>query len=392
MYDFGTGTLTKSNMLTNAGRVIFTAQWDNQTYNSLTINNVAKPTQTVTSSTDQKLTWCTTYESNPTSDVVIDFPYGDGGSEGRFMFAADADTNSFSLYSDGKFNNNTFTITTTSYHSELWLVFWCSSQNAITQFTLNGETVSATNLGGRWNGYTNKMYKIKMSNVNANTVFTLITPSYCSGVLFVAGTVIASEYLPYSDRAKIINESTVDNFDANSTNWHNVVLSNTTTLNDNHDAVRVGYPINAYGLLDVGQNATVYMVAKCIDSRGNNQAALTRASARTGNDWYGIRATTSAWRYRSGTSLSTNDFVVAVLKYNNGTLTEYLNNLSPSTTSVGTMDNYVGIGIATSTNSASYGNSTTLEVKYIGAVSEAESDTIVQQNINNLMVSFIGGS
>ena len=186
--DFGTGTYDLTGLEVNSGRVIFTVMWDNQVYDPLRMNGVDQATQTTPSSVDQKLVWCTAVETPTVDHEVIEFPSGDGGAEGRFIFAADSDTNNITVYSDGETDSTRFEITTSDYHSELWLVFWCSSQSTITQYTLNGETVAITqDYGERWNGYKNTCYAQKISNVASGTTYVLETPSSSNGVLFAAG-------------------------------------------------------------------------------------------------------------------------------------------------------------------------------------------------------------
>ena len=70
----------------------------------------------------------------------------------------------------------------------MYLCFWCSAQTDFSEFTLNGETVPATErFGNRWNGYYNTMYLAEFDDVEEGEVYTIRTSAAAQGALFVAG-------------------------------------------------------------------------------------------------------------------------------------------------------------------------------------------------------------
>ena len=186
--DFSANTMTVDSE-PSVSRAVFTATWDNTNYSSLSINGTDFNTTVITGGSQNKV-FCKAIDPEPETDTVsIGFPAGDGGAEGRFALIIPATTDEVTLYSDGATKNATeFSITTAREHSHLYLCFWCSATTNFSEFTLNGETVPATErFGSRWNGYSNTMYLAEFDDVEAGAVYSLKTSAAAQGVLFAAG-------------------------------------------------------------------------------------------------------------------------------------------------------------------------------------------------------------
>ena len=187
--DFGAGTLNISSDPAT-GRAVFAATWDNTNYSDLQINGEDFNTNVLTGSGSQNKVWCKALDPDPESETVsIAFPSGDGGAEGRFALVIPATTDEVALYCDGATRNATeYSITAAREHSHMYLCFWCSAQTDFSEFTLNGETVPATEqFGNRWNGYYNTMYLAEFDDVEEGEVYTIRTSAAAQGVLFAAG-------------------------------------------------------------------------------------------------------------------------------------------------------------------------------------------------------------
>ena len=187
--DFGTGELNVASDPA-VSRAVFTATWDNTNYSTLQINGEDFNTKVLSGGVSQSKVLCTAMDPDPSSESVsIGFPSGDGGAEGRFALVIPATTDEVALYCDGAQRDATeYSITTAREHSHMYLCFWCSAQTDFSEFTLNGETVAATErFGGKWNGYFNSMYLSEFDDVSAGTVFSLRTSAAAQGVLFAAG-------------------------------------------------------------------------------------------------------------------------------------------------------------------------------------------------------------
>ena len=186
--DFSANTMTVDSE-PSVSRAVFTATWDNTNYSTLSINGEDFNTTVITGGSQNKV-FCSAMDPEPETDTVsISFPSGDGGAEGRFALIIPATTDEVTLYADGATKNATeYSITTAREHSHLYLCFWCSATTNFSEFTLNGETVPATErFGSRWNGYSNTMYLAEFDDVEAGTTYTLTTSAAAQGVLFAAG-------------------------------------------------------------------------------------------------------------------------------------------------------------------------------------------------------------
>lgn len=209
--------------------------------------------------------------------------------------------------------------------------------------------------------------------------------------------------LPYSDVAKIICEAELSNFDSSKLSWgkgtNPVRLSGAVDVySQDSDAVYI--PTSANGTLayvDLGSSNkpfTAYIVMKLINPGQYSRvfSAFNARSSGNGIMLYGATINVSSWANDTSTGVSSSaDYFVGCIRYNPGASPSAygkVNNTTGITKSPSTAGQYITIGrtdIDSNTTNAEPANSA---VKFVGVVSEAESDSVVQQNIAHLMSTF----
>lgn len=210
-------------------------------------------------------------------------------------------------------------------------------------------------------------------------------------------------YIPNSTASDILCEAYLSNFDATSTSWGfgsiPITLTTMASMQDN-SVLLDAYNGGAYGYVDLGAASTpftAYVVAKT--TAGSNYrriiSAMNSRSSGQGMLLYGTTVNISSWANDTSTGISsTAAYFVGVIRFaSSGNAKGFVKNASSNLVSVAKTPSaagrYVTIGRTDPNASTSNAEPTSVLVKYIAVVSGAESDAVIEANINNLIASFL---
>lgn len=212
-------------------------------------------------------------------------------------------------------------------------------------------------------------------------------------------------YIPSSDPAKIICEAYPQLFDSLKNSWGNgnnpIILDNNPSLQSDGSIQLPGNESKASGYVVLGASSTpftAYIVAKttsgtyyrrilsCMDLRGASQGILL----------YGQTINVSQWGSDTSTGISsTSDYFVGVIQYSGAGnalgAAINANSQTPSfiSKSPSTCGGYLTIGRTDTDSNTSNAEACDINVKYLAVVSEAESQSVISQNMANLLNAFI---
>ena len=210
----------------------------------------------------------------------------------------------------------------------------------------------------------------------------------------------SSEYLPYS--SNVIGDASINNFDATSYSWGGFTLSNTLTANVDGIGVDIfGRPDASQGhpnveavycdLGDVNTDFTAYLVCKY--SVDFAYSAIIGASYQesSGNCAYIIEAGMNNVEGVCGGSSVVGDahtadtYIVLVIRNNNKNISFFKNGVKGTDRTAYNVGRYVTL-TTPYPNGTAY--CTQITAAYAGVVNLAETDDIINANIENLMRKF----
>ena len=207
-------------------------------------------------------------------------------------------------------------------------------------------------------------------------------------------------YLPSSNAENIICEAFADNFDASALAWGigvNPVQFSTSGATKQNGAVLI--PVRSSGTLayvDLGENNTpftAYIVCKLVNPSTYSRilSAMAARSAGQGILLYGSTVTVSSWANDTSTGVSASaTYFAAAIKFggssNSGGFVNSGNYIGkpPSVA-----NRYLTIARTDINPSTSNAEPCDILVKYLGVVKEAETETVMRSNIQNLITEFM---
>lgn len=280
------------------------------------------------------------------------------------------------------------------------------TENGTYDTTLNNEVVVSVSGGGGnvpvipqndWDAMTTSQ-----KQAQGLVIIQTATTGYERG-MYVNGADYVESLLPYSDASHIICEASLDNFDSTQLSWGRG--TNPITLSANvdvyaQDSNAVYIPTAADGTLayvdlgDAGKAFTAYIVMKLINPSTYTRVlgAMASRGPSQGMLLYGATISVSSWANDTNTGVSSSaDYFVGCIRFDPTAASKgygKVNLTSGITKAPSTVGRYLTIGrtdIDPSTTNAEPANSL---VKFLGVVSEAESDSVIAQNIASLMDTF----
>ena len=212
-----------------------------------------------------------------------------------------------------------------------------------------------------------------------------------------------SEYIPNSNVTHIICEAYYENFDINSNTWGNgtnpiqLMTGLNPTQNTTDESIVMNVQSNnAVPYVDLGASDTpftAYVVMKLINPSAFSRCICTLDSLSAGQGilLYGSTIAVSSWANDTSTGFASNVFFVGCIQFaspsnalgkvNTGNI------ITKPPTHAG---RYISIARSNiDIQSAGNQEPCNCEVKYLGVVNEAESQTIVNQNVQALYTKFI---
>ena len=213
-------------------------------------------------------------------------------------------------------------------------------------------------------------------------------------------------YIPNSDETKVLCEAYYNNFDVTASTWGagispaQYLSSAKPSANSAENAIYV--PAAANGVVpyvdlgDVNTPFTAYVVMKLVNPSTYSRivSCMSERSTSLGIMLYGPTVNISSWSNDTSTGISSTDYFVGCIRYGSTTSgfaydgTDIVS-VDKNPTSCGRYVTLARTDINSSTSNAEPSN---CYVRYFAVVGEAESDSIIEANINALYQSFIGGA
>lgn len=212
-----------------------------------------------------------------------------------------------------------------------------------------------------------------------------------------------SDYIPYSDFSKICCEAHINNFDSTKLSWGDgdkpITLSNNVDIQSGEDAVNVNVRTGGtYAYVDLGADATpftAYFVAKSYNPTSGYARLLSAFPYNSAGQGQGIMlfgnpVQVSSWASDTGTGVNAvNNYWVGVIQFGgSGSALGKVNNSSVITKTPSNCGQYLTIGRTGIKPDINNPEPNDMLVKYLGVVLEAESQTVIGNNISALMTKF----
>lgn len=206
-------------------------------------------------------------------------------------------------------------------------------------------------------------------------------------------------YIPYSDADSVLCEAYIDNFNPNMLIWgggdYPVTLTGRVAIDPNEDAVYI--PVSTSGVLayiDLLSNNTpftAYVVMKASTPGSYSRLISSMASRSSGKGilMYGSTISVSSWGSDSSLGVPSTNYFAGVIQYGGSGSAKggILNNIvSKSPTNSG---RYITLGRTDIDPNTSNAEPCNVYVRYIAVTNSVDSDTIINNNLTNLVNNFI---
>ena len=223
---------------------------------------------------------------------------------------------------------------------------------------------------------------------------------YKRGVL-VYGADATDTYLPNSNTNNIICEAYPNLFNPSDSTWgkgsNPIQFSNgTPTLDAADNAISLTVASTGIlGYVDLGANSTpftAYVVMKATNPTQYSRLISSMSERSIGNGimLYGNTINVSSWASDTSTGISSTEYFVGAIQYSGSGALGIVyggNIINKSPVSAG---RYITLGRTDIDSSGTNAEPCDLLIKYVGIVNEAEDNTIIQNNLQNLYNIFYG--
>jgi len=213
------------------------------------------------------------------------------------------------------------------------------------------------------------------------------------------------EYIPYSDRQNVICESRLDNFIQGNTEWgygtNPINFSDLYPRIDSDGSVLIQTKtLGTLSYVDLGSSGTpftAYFVAKIKTANSNYTRLLSAFNSRSSGQGimlFGATVSVSSWASDTSTGINGNNYFVGVIQFTSSGNAKgsVINSVSatPSfiTKNPSTAGQYITIGRTDIASYTTNAEPTDMNVLYLGVVNEAESESVITQNMQNLAQVF----
>lgn len=218
-------------------------------------------------------------------------------------------------------------------------------------------------------------------------------------LVYGADYVEIGKYIPYSPQNSVICEAYVDNFIADALSWgvgDNPITFNSAPVKDTSENA-IDIKVASQGKLaycDLGANNTVftaYAVLKLVNPSQYSRiiSAMANRSVGYGILLYGNPLTVSSWGSDTPTSQASNVYFACALQYSGSNIGKggILNSIISKT--VNASGRYVTLGRTDTDPSTTNAEPCDIMVRYCAVTNSADSETVINNNLNNLIAEFI---